>query len=159
MADALSRPSFTSSRPLADPPGLITGASPTPEVIDWRGISSRQATCTSVQSTIASSSLQVEARLHEGAQLLCDISAGHVRPLITVEDRHAVFLAIHGVAHPGTHATWRLVSAHVVWRGMASDLAVWCRSCQQRQRAKVTKQPAAPIQPIPIPQRHFSHVH
>ena len=105
VADALSRPSSTSSRPLADSPGLITGASPAPEVIDWRGISSRQATCTSVQSTAASSSLQVEARLHEGFQLLCDISTGHVRPLIPVEDCHTVFLAIHGVAHFSTQAT------------------------------------------------------
>ena len=138
---------------------MITGASPSPEVIDWRGISSRHAMCTSVQSTTASSSLQVEARLHEGVQLLCDISTGHVRPLIPVEDRHAVFLAIHGMAHPGTRATQRLVSACVVWRGMASDLAAWCRSCQACQRAKVTKQPAAVVQPIPIPQRRFSHVH
>ena len=101
----------------------------------------------------------MEARLHEGVQLLCDISKGHVRPLIPVEDRHTVFLAIHGVAHPGTRATRRLVSARVIWRGMASDLAAWCRSCQACQRAKVTKQPAAPVQPIPIPQRRFSHVH
>ena len=70
-----------------------------------------------------------------------------------------MFLAIHGVAHPGTRATRRLVSARVIWRGMASDLAAWCRSCQACQRAKVTKQPAAPVQPIPIPQRRFSHVH
>ena len=51
------------------------------------------------------------------------------------------------------------MSARVVWRGMASDLAAWCRACQQCQRAKVTKQPAAPVQPIPIPQSRFSHVH
>ena len=159
MADALSRPSSTSSRPLADSPGLITGASPAPEVIDWRGISSRQATCTSVQSTAASSSLQVEARLHEGFQLLCDISTGHVRPLIPVEDCHTVFLAIHGVAHFSTQATRRLVLERVVWRGMALDLAVWCRSCQACQCSKVTKQQAALVQPIPIPQCRFSHVH
>ena len=133
VADALSRPSSSpsSSRPLADPPGLIAGASPAPMVIDWSGVASRQTTCTSVQSTTASSSLQVEARLHEGVQLLCDISTGHVRPLIPVEDRQSVFTAIHGVAHPGTRATRRLVSARVVWRGMASDIAAWCRSCQQ----------------------------
>ena len=159
MADALSRPSSTSSRPLADSPRLIAGASPAPEVIDWHGISSRHATCTSVQSTTASSSLQVEARLHEGVQLLCDISTGHVRPLIPDEECLAVFLAIRGVAHPGTRATRRLVSARVVWRGMALNLAAWCRSCQACQRAKVTKQPAAVVQPIPIPQRRFSHVH
>ena len=63
-----------------------------------------------------------------------------------------MFEVIHNVAHPGTRATRRLVSARVVWRGMASDLAAWCRACQQCQRAKVTKQPAAPVQPIPIPQ-------
>ena len=100
----------------------------------------------------------MEARLHKGVQLLCDMSTGHVRPLIPEEDRQAVFLAIHGVAHPGTRATLRLVVARVVWRGMASDLAAGCRSCQQCQRAKVTKQPAAPIQPIPIPQCRFSHM-
>ena len=128
-------------------------------MIDWRGISSRQATCTSVQSTAASSSLQVEAHLHKGVQLLCDISTGYVRPLIPVEDRHTIFLAIHGLAHPGTHTTKRLVSAHVVWHGMALDLAVWCRSCQACQCSKVTKQQAALVQPIPIPQCRFSHVH
>ena len=172
VADCLSRPSAStplpssqavssSSRPLADPPGLITGASspPSPAVIDWRGVASRQATCTSVQHTAASPSLKVVARHQEGVQLLCDISTGHGRPLIPTEDRQSVFEAIHNVAHPGTRATRRLVSARVVWRGMASDLAAWCRACQQCQRAKVTKQPAAPVQPIPIPQRQFSHVH
>ena len=167
VADCLSRPSSStplpssSSRPLADPPGLIAGASssPSPAVIDWRGIASRQATCSSVQHTAASPSLKVVKRHQEGVQLLCDISTGHVRPLIPTEDRQMVFEAIHNVAHPGTRATRRLVSARVVWRGMASDLAAWCRACQQCQRAKVTKQPAAPVQPIPIPQRRFSHVH
>ena len=63
------------------------------------------------------------ARHREGVQLLCDISTGHVQPLIPAEDQQAVFAAIHNVAHPGTGATRRLVSARVVWRGMASDLA------------------------------------
>ena len=160
VADALSRPAFfSSSRPLADSPRLFAGACPAPTAIDLQGVASRQAMCKSVQSTAASPSLQVEALLHEGVQLLCDTSTGTVRPLIPVEDRQTVFESIHGVAHPGTQATRRLVSARVVWRGMASDLAAWCRACQQCQRAKVTKQPAAPVLPIPIPQRRFSHVH
>ena len=87
------------------------------------------------------------------------MSTGRVRPLIPVADRQAVSESLHSIAHPGTRATRRLISSRVVWRGMASDLAAWCRSCQQCQRAKVTKQPAAAIQPIPIPQRRFSHVH
>jgi hypothetical protein len=34
-----------------------------------------------------------------------------------------------------------------------------CRECQQCQRGKVHKQPAAPVQAIPVPARKFSHVH
>ena len=113
VADALSRPtsSPSSSRPLADPPGLIAGASPSPVVIDWSGVASQQATCTSVQSTAASSSLQVEARLHEGVQLLCDISTGHIRPLIPVEDCQCQF------SQPST--TWLTLA-----RGPRED---WCQ--------------------------------
>ena len=112
-----------------------------------------------MQSAVSSSSLQVEARLQDGVKLLCDMSTGQVRPLIRVADRQAVFESLHSIAHLGMRATRRLISSRVVWRGMASDLAAWYRSCQQCQRAKVTKQPAAAIQPIPIPQRRFSHVH
>jgi hypothetical protein len=35
----------------------------------------------------------------------------------------------------------------------------WCRECQGCNRDKVTTQPAAPAQPIPIPGRNFTHVH
>ena len=51
VADALSRPSSSSSRPLADSPGLIAGASSAPVVVDWHAVAIRQATCPSEQST------------------------------------------------------------------------------------------------------------
>jgi IS30 family transposase len=51
------------------------------------------------------------------------------------------------------------MSSRVVWRCMASDIVGWSHDCQQRNRAKVTSQMAAPIQPIPIPHRRFSHIH
>ena len=159
MADALSRPSSSSSRPLADSPGLIAGASSSSTAVDWRAVALRQATCPDVQAAVSSTSLQVEALLHKGVELLCDISTGNIRPLMQKTDWHAVFVAFHSIAHPGMRDMFWLISSRVVWRGMASDLAAWCRSCQQCQRAKVTKQPAAVIQPIPIPQRRFSHVH
>ena len=65
VADALSRPSSSSSRPLADSPGLITGASSSPTDVDWHAIALRQATCPDVQAAISSTSLQVEELLHE----------------------------------------------------------------------------------------------
>ena len=125
VAEALSRPSSSpsSSRPLADPPGLIAGACPPPAVIDWRGVATMQSACSEVQAMATASSLHVVQRHHEGADLLCDVSTGHVRPLITAADKQAVFQALHSIAHPGTRAMRRLISARVVWRGMASDLA------------------------------------
>ncbi|MFO0004092.1 MAG: hypothetical protein ACK559_23470, partial [bacterium] len=59
--------------------------------------------------------------------------------------RRDVFRAIHELAHTGIHATRRLMAARVVWRGMASDVA--------------NPQHTAPVQPIPIPERRFTHVH
>jgi hypothetical protein len=42
---------------------------------------------------------------------------------------------------------------------MNSDVASWVRDCQQCCRGKVTGQPAAPVQPIHVPGKRFSHVH
>jgi transposase InsO family protein len=91
--------------------------------------------------------------------VLCDVSTGRVRPLVPVPDRLLVFRFIHGVAHPGIRATRRMISARFVWPGMHTDVAAWCRDCTACQRAKVTKQPRASIQPIPIPGGRFTHVH
>jgi len=42
---------------------------------------------------------------------------------------------------------------------MAADVGRWCRECADCQRAKVTRQPAAPVQPIPVPTQRFTHIH
>ena len=42
---------------------------------------------------------------------------------------------------------------------MAADTTRWCRDCQFCQRAKVSRQPKAAVQPIPVPARRFSHLH
>ena len=42
---------------------------------------------------------------------------------------------------------------------MSKDLTQWVKDCQACSRAKVTKQPAAAVQPIPVPQQRFSHIH
>jgi hypothetical protein len=46
-----------------------------------------------------------------GASVLCDMSTGVPRPLIPVANRRQLFAAVHGLAHPGTRATWRLLAA------------------------------------------------
>jgi hypothetical protein len=60
-----------------------------------------------------SPSLRLRAVEGEGASLLCDKSTGTFRPLIHLVDRKDVFAAIHGLGHPRTCATRRLLAAHV----------------------------------------------
>jgi hypothetical protein len=89
----------------------------------------------------------------------CDIYTGKARPLVPACHRRQVFAALHGVAHPGIRASRRLISHRFLWKGMRTDIANWCRDCQACQRSKTTRQPAAAVQPIPVPSRRFSHVH
>jgi hypothetical protein len=44
------------------------------------------------------------------------------------------------------------MAARVIWHDMSSDIAAWCRDCQQCAQGKVSTQPAAPVQPIPRPE-------
>jgi transposase InsO family protein len=76
-----------------------------------------------------------------------------------VADRRDVFRVIHELAQAGIRATRRLMAARVVWRGMSLDMAAWCRDCQFCARGKASPQHTAPVQAIPIPERHFTHVH
>jgi hypothetical protein len=140
-------------------PPVTSSSSPSPcaaVVADLRGIAARQQSCPSMQQASYSPSLQVSTCEVEGVRLLGDTSTGRMRPLVPHEDRWVVFQAIHNVAHPGIRATR---SAHFVWQKMNSDIASWCKDCVACQRAKVTRQPQSSLQPIPIPQRRFSHVH
>jgi hypothetical protein len=42
---------------------------------------------------------------------------------------------------------------------MNRDVKQWVKDCQTCSRAKVTRQPAAALQPIPVPRQRFSHIH
>ncbi len=70
-----------------------------------------------------------------------------------------MFNAFHGLVQVGTCAIQRLIAARAIWRGMNSDVAAWVRDCQHYCRGKMTGQPSAPVQPIQVPGKRFSHVH
>jgi len=80
-------------------------------------------------------------------------------PLVPLAHWQQVFPAMHGLAHPLIRATRQLIAAFFLWPHMNRDVTLWCRSCVECQQAKVTRQPAAAVQPIPIPSRRFSHLH
>jgi hypothetical protein len=111
--------------------------------ISFHKMAANQASCPSMLQAAKSSSLTVRTVQVEGASLLCDVALGITRPLVPLVDRPAVFHAIHSVAHPGICATRRMVSARFVWKGVGRDVAAMYQDCQQCQRGKVQKQPAA----------------
>ena len=73
--------------------------------------------------------------------------------------RKAVFMSVHSLAHPGIRATRRLITSRYVWRGCAADVATWCRECTGCARGKVTVQERTEPAVIPVPEKHFAHVH
>ncbi len=128
-------------------------------VADLYGIAFHQSSFSSMLQASKSPSLQVRTCEVEGVSVLCDVSTGRLRSLVPEADRPLVFKTIHGVPRPGIRAMRRMISAHFLWPGMRADMASGCRDCVACQGAKVTKQPQAPVQAIPIPSQRFSHVH
>ncbi len=127
--------------------------------VSFHRMAANQASCPNMLQAAKSSSLSERTVQVEGASLLCNVVRGITRPLVPLVDMPAVFHTIHSVAHPGICATQRMVFARFVWKGVGKDVAAMCRDCQQCQRGKVHKQPAAPLHAIPVPARKFSHVH
>ncbi len=127
--------------------------------VDFETLAREQRSCQEVKSAGVSDSLQPQTILTRGLQIVCDVSNGRMRPIVPVTQRRRVFEAIHGIAHPGARASRRLIAARYTWRGLAADVGKWCRDCTDCERAKVTKQPSAPLAPFPAPARRFAHVH
>ena len=86
-----------------------------------------------------SARLSITSQLVEGLQLFRDISTGMFRPLVLSALRHAVFHSLNELAHPGRHATRRLVSSCFVWPGLAKQVTAWASQCLAFQRGKVTR--------------------
>jgi transposase InsO family protein len=159
VADTLSRPPPAALPAAATGGPAVAAVAASPVNLDFARIAANQKSCQETLKAAHSSSLQLQHMDMQGERVLCDISTGQPRPLIPVADRRDVFRAVHELAHAGIRATRRLMAARVVWRGMASDVAAWCRDCQLCARGKASPQHTAPVQPIPVPERRFTHVH
>ncbi len=159
VADTLSRPPPAALPAAATGGPAVAAVAASPVSLDFARIAANQRSCQETLKAAHSSSLQLQHVDIQGENVVCDISTGQPRPLILVADRRDVFRAIHELAHAGIRATRRLMAARVVWRGMASDVAAWCRDCQLCARGKASPQHTAPVQPIPVPERRFSHMH
>jgi len=106
-----------------------------------------QCSCPDIVSMRASPSICVIARLVGDVLVLGDISTGTSRPFVPAQFREAVVDALHGIHHPGVHATVRLVSALFCWPHMGRLIA----SCLGCQKGKVHKQIHLQPEKIPVP--------
>jgi cleavage and polyadenylation specificity factor subunit 1 len=130
--------------------------------IDYQEFAREQARCTDTQAyRTAITGLRVQdcSIEHNGPVLLCDVSQGTPRPIVPPTFRRKVFDLMHNLAHPGVKSTQSLISRSFVWHRMKADIASWCRTCISCQSSKIHRHARAPVQPIPIPDRPFSHVH
>jgi Integrase zinc binding domain/Integrase core domain len=88
-----------------------------------------------------------------------DVSTGCFRPLVPLDYRRTIFDSLHCGSHPGVRATRRLVSSRFVWASLSKAVTTWARECLDCQHAKTHRhmdlRPAA----IPVPCRHFAHLH
>jgi Integrase zinc binding domain/Integrase core domain len=152
VADSLSRPGGV-------PPTPVMAATEPPPIV-WRDLANAQAACPSLLDDSSTSSLQlVHHTLADGGVLLGDVSTGQFRLLVPLSHRRTVFDSLHNIAHPGTRASKRLISARYVWPGLAADVALWCRQCLNCQKGKVVRHVRLPPEPIAVPPRRFSHLH
>ena len=89
---------------------------------------------------------------------MCDVSTGSPRPIVPTGWRRRVFDATHGLSHPGSKPSQRLVAAKFVWHGLKKDVRDWATTCLECQRAKVHRHTKAPLELFPVPERRFDHV-
>jgi hypothetical protein len=120
-----SRPASAASGPL-----LAVAAA----AVDYDWLAREQPGCPATQAALSSPSLAIRKFEVDRVPLLCDVSSGAVRPLVAEPCRRAVFLAVHSIAHPGVRASRRMLASRFVWPGMASDIAAWCKDCQDCAR-------------------------
>ena len=150
MADCLSRPPEelslprsthvarvkVPSRSLAAPvardgsPGASTVAVVTPgPVLDMAELARAQEDFQEMQQLRAR--LAAQDVLISGHKIWCDTSSGVMRLLLPGSMRRLVFNSVHSLAHPGIHATRRILTSRFVWPSCSTDVNTWCWECQQ----------------------------
>ena len=122
---------------------------------DFTSLPALQSTCPSVQSMISNPSLSVVSVPFLLSSILCDVSSGSSRPLVPSTLHHQLFLALHGLSHPGVHAYRRFLSSKFVWPGFAKDVGLWTRSCLRCQQSKIQSCVKSPVPRIPVPAGGF----
>jgi hypothetical protein len=119
----------------------------------------KQNRCAETQRLLGGTSLQLAFHQTGAQRLAGDISTSVFCPIVPLKFRTNIFYHFHSVAHPGRLASRRIILSRFVWRGLSSDITAWTHGCLACQRGKIQRHTCLDPQPIPIPQRRFSHLH
>ena len=132
-ADALSRPLVVAAIVLPASTGLL----------NWAQLATAQSTCKDLATMHARWLHHLVSVQVEGFPVWCDVSTWVWQLVVPQNFRQQVFDAIHGLAHPGVHASTCLVSDRFVWPGLATDVKKWSRQADslssQVQFGKLSK--------------------
>lgn len=130
--------------------------------VDYKALAQFQDSDPELQDLLKNgSSLKLQKAISDDSDIpiFCDISNGQPRPYVTPQLRKQVFDMLHGLHHPGSSATVRLVTQRFVWPGIRKDCREWARQCLQCQQSKVTRHTKSPISTFLTPSARFSHIH
>ena len=148
VADALSRPIVS----------FINNTS----TINYKELSTDQASDTEFTKLRHSKSSTMNFKLlksFDNNLIWCDVSTGHIRPLVTEKFRKQVFSNLHGLGHPSHRATKPLINTRFVRHRMNIDIAKWCRSCKGCQTAKISRHNKPVFGKFNEPTERFDHIH
>ena len=151
VADALSR---------METNALLSGQ---PPQVDFAAMAATQSTDPAIRSLQSSQTptLVVEdvPLANSAHPLYCDTSTGTQRPLVPQAWRRTVFNSLHGLSHPGIHATQKLITSRFVWPGINTDVHWWTCSCIQCPCAKLHRHSTTPLSSFSTPDARVSVVH
>ena len=100
--------------------------------------------------------MSVFPNVHE---LLCYISAGLPRPVVTSAFRRQVFDIMYNLAHPGKNTTRMLISRKFVLHGLKTQVNKWAKKCLVCEQSKLQRRIHAPQETFDVPEKRFSHIH
>lgn len=130
--------------------------------IDLSAIAEDQATDEQLKHLMKSSTLRIEpVRIPNISRpVYCDVSLeNRIRPFVPEKYRATIMQHFHGLAHPGTKATRRLICDRFVWASMNRDINKFVQACVDCQLSKINRHTISALAQFDPPKSRFRHIH
>ncbi len=127
--------------------------------VDFEEMAAEQNHSAETQRLLFGSSLELAFHWTGTQHLAGDVSTGVFRPIVLLKFRKDICLHFHNLAHPWRLASCRIISSRFLRRGLSSNITAWICECLACQCGRIHSHTRLAPQPIPIPQRRFSHIH